>query len=228
MNPQKRPPNSKPCKPIQLFPVIQRMMPFQMQRVDQKELRTFTSALAASLASNPVMYFQPDDAQALDAGYLMRNEYSLPIPLKANGVPRNIWILLCSQILGRTVADESLIAWHFNISKPLSSLPPDEVRRYDWDASIIESGLKLGILRENLVRIAQACQDYKVANAKPEEVEVLREVSLSADGQELARQEINAYAANVEASIARSSRAFNNAFQAEPTGREISHKWMER
>lgn len=224
----KRPPNTTPCKPIQLFPVLQRMMPFTAQRGDPKELHTFTAALAATIAKVPSNYFQSDNAQALDAGYLMRNEYALPWPLSAQMPDRNKFLFIVRQVMGDLIATDSINGWYDLVGRPISSLMPEESRKYNWDAELVASGLKLGILLENLLKIQSACVAVKRANAKPEELETLHEISLSADGQELARQEINAYAANIESAIARSTRAFDSSMTAEPTGKEIVHAWRDR
>jgi hypothetical protein len=224
----KRPSNTTPCKPIQLFPVLQRMMPFVTQRGDPKELHTFTSALAANIAKTPSNYFQSDDACALDAGYLMKNEYETPWPLQAQPVEKNQFLVICAQILGEIISRQSLVDWYELVGRPLTVLLPEDSRKYNWDDELVKSGLKLGILRENLSRIRAACESLKRATATPEQVEVLHEMSLSTTGAEFARHEITAYAASIEESIARSSRAFESAMTAEPTGKEITHPWRDR
>ena len=66
MNTQKRPVNTKVCKPVELYPVIGRMLPQSAFRDATQKSREFVHSLSVQLSKEPSNYYQPGDAAVID------------------------------------------------------------------------------------------------------------------------------------------------------------------
>ena len=136
------------------------------------------------------------------------------------------FILICVQVLGDIIDRKSLYGWYELIGRPLTALMPKESRAYNWDQAVIDTGLKMGILLENLVKIRDACIAVKRANASILELESLHELSLSASGHETAKLEVEGFAMSLAAAVARNTRALESSMAVAPSGKEVNHPFV--
>jgi hypothetical protein len=237
----KRQVNTKICRPVELYTTIGRMLPQSTFRDAPQKTREFVHSLSVQIAKSPANYFKTDDAPVIDVHALAssgidgakfiqfvqegisEDEYKTSWPLFAQAIERNRWHLIIRQTLGDVIEKASIDGWYEQIGRPLTVLTPKESRKYNWDQAIIDTGLKMGILLENLVKIRDACVACKRACAKPEELEPLHELSLSAAGIETAQLEISGFTQSIDAAVIRNARAFDASMAVVPTGKEVVH-----